>query len=142
MMQTYDPEKPLFSIHMPKCGGTSLTSILRMWFDGRLFLHYYDAHTDTRPRRYKLDNLSGTCVHGHFDRDKQAGLFTYYPDARQCTTVIRHPLDLALSRYFYDKGLCASGQLYNNGRKIETWGFTDVNDYLVRVNSFFDRFFP
>jgi hypothetical protein len=141
-MRTYDSEKPLFSLHIPKCGGTSLIEILRMWFDGCLFLHYYSAYTDTRPNHYTLDNKHKTCIHGHFDNAKQVGVFSYYPDACQFVTVVRNPLDLALSGYFFDKGLYAKGQFYDNGRKIEKLGFEDINDYLKRGKSFFNRFFP
>jgi hypothetical protein len=141
-MKIYDSEKPLISLHIPKCGGTSLTRILRMWFDDRLFLHYYIEHTNTRPMKYNIEAKQETCIHGHFINYKQIGVYTYYPDACQFTTVVRNPLDLALSAYFYTKGVYARGQLYHEGKKIEKLHFENVNDYLERTKSFFCQFLP
>ncbi len=41
-MREYNPEIPLFSMHIPKCGGTSFETILEKWFNnGRYFPNLY-----------------------------------------------------------------------------------------------------
>jgi len=47
-----------------------------------------------------LSPKPGDCVHGHFNLGKGFGLIEYYPDADQVITVLRDPLEAALSHYF------------------------------------------
>ena len=107
-MKSYDPEVPLYSIHIPKCGGTSFRKALEGWFGERFFIHYFQA-ADAPPERIEV--RPGSCVHGHFNRKKGFGLLDYYPDARQVITVLRDPLETAVSNYFFWKDKARARQL-------------------------------
>jgi hypothetical protein len=39
-MKTYDPDFPPISIHIPKCAGRSLETVLETWFGSGLLKHY------------------------------------------------------------------------------------------------------
>lgn len=107
-MKSYDPSLPLYSIHIPKCGGTSFRTALEGWFGDRFFIHYFQQ-ADRPPER--IDALPGSCVHGHFNRTKGLGLLDYYPDARQAITVLRDPLEAAVSNYHFWKNTARERQL-------------------------------
>ena len=109
-MKQYDPQKPLFSIHIPKCAGSSFSEILKTWF-GRGFLrHYPNDKRNKAPKRHHLYTGLFTkslrpnlCIHGHFNNQRSAGVYDYYPEADQFITILRDPFDLHLSTYFYVK---------------------------------------
>jgi len=109
-MKRYEKEYPLISIHIPKAGGTSFTSVLRTWFGKRLYLHYFDPKHGTMPRKrnikpgfFKRRFQKGVCIHGHFNKMRGFGVQDYYPEVNQFITVLRNPLELALSNYYYLK---------------------------------------
>ncbi|MGX1305993.1 hypothetical protein AB7M35_000713 [Amorphus suaedae] len=96
-MRPYDPGHILVSVHVPKCAGTSLAEWLRAAFGGRLHLHYPD---EVPPGR--APGEAGWCVHGHFYHHAwPIGVRNYYPDARQLITVLRDPLEMMVSSYFF-----------------------------------------
>ena len=101
IVKPYDPTQPLFSLHVPKCGGQSLAPILDLWFRGALHKHYYDEIRGTRPVAQRLS--PGSVVHGHFTRWKRTEVERFYPDANQFIAFIRSPFDIAVSEYFYLK---------------------------------------
>ncbi len=114
-MKPYDPRQPLFSIHIPKCAGSSFTEVLKVWFGRGLLRHYFDEKRNTPPKRHTLERgllvrrpRLSVCVHGHFNRERGFGLGDYYPQAQQLITVLRDPFDLHLSTYFYVKREAAS----------------------------------
>lgn len=145
-MRGYDPDLPLFSIHIPKCAGTSLTFVLRKWFKGRLYTHYPDPKTGTLPMHRNLNEgvswkrrllkrkayPRGICIHGHFSHRGGYGIQDYYPEARQFITVLREPFDAAVSNYFFIKSRGDDWFL-----KGERWNITttypNVSDYIERV---------
>ena len=130
-MRLYDKEKPLISIHVPKCGGTSFHAVLQQWFGANLHLHYFvGPFREGRPRKYDLQN--GTCVHGHFNRWREIGVMDYYPDVDQFITMLRDPFDTAVSYYFYAKGLGANR--FRDGKPLPPIQeqFRDLGDYLRR----------
>jgi hypothetical protein len=100
-MRKYITEKPLFSIHIPKTAGTSFQKILKCWFGDDLYLHYFDEKNNKMPEKYILK--SGLCIHGHFNKKRGFGVFDYYPEADQFITIIRDPLELHLSNFFFVK---------------------------------------
>ena len=100
-MRSYDPDKPLVFIHIPRCGGTSLSAILKGWYGDGFLKHYYLQDEGRMPTRH--EERPGTCVYGHFNRDRGFGTEDYYPDAVQFATFLRDPLELALSTYFHWK---------------------------------------
>jgi hypothetical protein len=115
-MRAYDRREPLISIHVPKCGGTSLTDVLRGWFGPGFYRHYYDETRGALPPRRDLraglwrrtllrqPYRAGLCLHGHFNRERGFGIQDYYPQVRQFITVLRDPFEIAISDYFFAKG--------------------------------------
>jgi hypothetical protein len=66
-MRDYDPNKPLISIHVPKCGGRSLLMVLKKWFKRNMFLHYIDPKGRKPKRHYayrfwKIQNLKKSLI--------------------------------------------------------------------------------
>lgn len=112
---TYDAGAPLYSIHIPKCGGTSVKASLAEWFDGRLFFHYADEAAGSLPELAPWQ--VGSCVHGHFNRHRGFGVLDYYPEATQFIAFLRDPFELHVSLYFYLKQHalenCYAGQGYD-----------------------------
>ena len=41
-MKQYGKERPLISIHIPKCAGTSFVGVLKEYFGKKLYRHYFD----------------------------------------------------------------------------------------------------
>ncbi|MDY6987424.1 MAG: hypothetical protein SWQ30_05140 [Thermodesulfobacteriota bacterium] len=147
-MRDYVPEKPLISIHIPKSGGTSYQSALRMWFGERLHLHYFDEKNKRMPRKTKLKRgilfkrcIPNLCIHGHFNPKRRFGVFDYYPDVDQFLTVVRNPVELHLSNYFHVKRNLRNAESWRDG-KAYNLPFKDVDDYLMNTNSFMLQFFP
>jgi len=145
-MRAYDPNLPLFSIHVPKCGGTSLHAILRGWYGTQLYLHYNNPKTNTIPTLHDLKKgvswkrrllkrkayPRGLCVHGHFNHHIGHGIQDYYPEAKQFITILREPFDLAVSNYFYVKAL--GPESYVNGKSSDIrLAFPNIGDYIERV---------
>lgn len=104
----YDPEKPLISVHIPKCAGSSFSELLKRWFGSGFRPHYHDEQTATPPQRYELyhhtpdrKRISGLCIHGHFNARRGNGVEQYYPLENQVITIIRDPWDLHVSNYFH-----------------------------------------
>ena len=149
-MIQYDYLKPLYSIHVPKCAGSSFTRVLRRWFRFRLHFHYHDERRDRPPKRARMQSLrggprKGMCVHGHFNEDRGEGVFDYYPDAEQLITILRDPFDAHVSNYFYvrrkhvsQQGTFEAGALHPI---IENdWS---LDDYLTHSpTSFYPLFLP
>ena len=99
-MRNYDPQKPMISLHVPKCAGQSFRDLLQNWYGDRFFIHYFQQN-GAAPPRHSLP--AGACVHGHFNRAKGMGVQAYYPEAEQFITILRDPLEVAISNYFFWK---------------------------------------
>jgi hypothetical protein len=117
-MRDYDPDKPLISIHIPKCAGTSFNDVLKKWFGKGLHGHYYDEEHDRPPAKATFrPGLFGRprrfCVHGHFNRTRGTGPLDYYPDADQYITILRDPFEVHVSHFFWAKRL--GDNLYRGG---------------------------
>lgn len=109
-MKRYDPKKPLISIHIPKCGGTSFSEVLKRWFGRGYLEHYHDERRNKHPQRYNLFQdpyrkhfIPNICIHGHFNNERGNGAERYYPAVDQYITIIRDPFELHLSAYFFRK---------------------------------------
>ena len=100
-MIEYNKAEPLFSIHIPRCGGKSMTPWLAEIFPGSLGLHYFDEAKNRMPAKHKRQ--AGTCIHGHFNKARGFGVQDYYPQARQFITILRDPFEVLVSRYYYEK---------------------------------------
>jgi hypothetical protein len=129
-MKAYDPDKPLISLHIPKCAGQSFRKVLESWFGDRLLFHYFQV-LNSPPPRYPLQ--AGICIHGHFNAAKGFGINAYYPEADQLITVLRDPLEMHLSNYFYWKTKARERQI-NRGHIIPggEHDYRDVNDFFRR----------
>jgi len=182
-MQAYNPDLPLFSLHVPKTAGTSFDNVLKQWFNDRpfpnlmnrprlaallsplnvdftlqrmmgcgLYHHYSNEVAAAKPRVAPLGRKYGVlgtrihreCVHGHFDPNIDGGtLFDYYPEARQFITVLRDPLEMQLSLYFYNKKLIESGNMYWQGRKVTTLEFDgDIDRWVEERGCYMLHFLP
>ncbi len=125
-MISYNPDYPVISIHIPKCGGTSLKVFLEENFKEKLFLHYFDEKKNMMPEKYELK--SGGCIHGHFNRKRKFGVMDFYPDAKQFITILRDPFELLLSRFFHVKREESNGLAYRDGQHITL--NNNVNEYI------------
>lgn len=106
----YDKTRPLISIHIPKCAGTSFSDVLKKWYGKKLLTHYHSEKWNKRPKKYRLKRglfknklLSGICIHGHFNNARGNGVEDYYPEISQKITILRDPFDLHVSNFFYVK---------------------------------------
>jgi hypothetical protein len=97
----YDVDLPLFSLHIAKTGGTTLYTLLPLWFPPGHILYHYPRRNGLPPRKY--DAGAGDIVHGHFVNGNDTDLFKIYPDAKQCIAFVRDPFDRLVSHYFQDK---------------------------------------
>jgi hypothetical protein len=140
-MRDYDRSRPLFSLHVPKCAGQSFRGLLQGWYGARLHVHYVQQH-DAIPTRRELG--AGTCVHGHFPRNKGLAVDQRYPEASQFITVLRDPLETALSNYFFWKRKARQRQIERG--VIRAGGehdYRDVDDFFrQRPRSHILNFLP
>lgn len=109
-MKTYNPSKPLISVHIPKCAGTSFTQVLRDWFGPGFHGHYANEKQNQLPKKHKLTRglfgrkpIPNLCVHGHFNNQRGTGVRDYYPKADQLISILRDPFELHLSNFFFVK---------------------------------------
>ena len=146
-MKKYDPKKPLISIHIPKCAGSSFSAILKSWFGKGYLGHYHDEKQDIAPIRHNLKSRlffreykPGICIHGHFNHDRGNGTQDYYPEVDQFITILRDPFDLHLSNYFYVKSEAKymGGGAYRSGKERPVIKkVLSVEEYLTRSKKSF-----
>lgn len=143
-MPSYDPNRPLFSLHIPKCAGTSFGSVMKKWFGRRLYRHYVNEKKGGPPRAHRLRSWlrptawkRGVCVHGHFNNQRPGyGVRETYPEADQFITVLRDPLEMHVSHYFWAKRF--GDNLYRDGQRHEMTERSsyDLEQYLRETESF------
>jgi hypothetical protein len=68
-------------------------------------------------RRLKSLVLKKRCIHGHFNRERGLGVQDHYPEVDQFITILRDPLEIHLSNYFYLKKLKENA--FSDGQRIE-----------------------
>ena len=152
-MKTYDPRKPLISIHIPKCAGSSFSHILEVWFKGGFLPHYHNEKLDEPPKKYNLHTgnffkklRQGICIHGHFNNKRGNGVRDYYPEVDQFITIMRNPFDLHISTYFYVKREAQKqgGGAFRSGKKhpILENGWSLEEYFREAKESYILRFFP
>ena len=137
--KAYNPQQPMLSIHLPKCAGASFKRTLEDWFPGKLFFHYFDEKTGQPPVRHQLG--AGSCIHGHFTRKRGIGVEDYYPDIDQRITVVRDPLEVAMSNYFYIKRQSKGAGFYRDGVKQQE-APPSLDAFLEGRDSYFFDFLP
>jgi hypothetical protein len=145
-MRTYDKNTPLLSIHIPKCGGISLTTTLKEWYGDNLLLHYYNERETIMPKKYKFKKRysykykKNICVHGHFNGNRGFGVDDYYPEIKQAITFLRDPLEIALSVFHFNQRRTKEGDNYRDGKKREITN--DIDEFLENANSYIKFFIP
>lgn len=143
MYKKYDSSLPLISIHIPKCGGTSLKEILKEWFQKEYKKHQFDKRFNLKPRKHRLTKLfsseykSNICIHGHFNRERNYGLEHYYPDVNQFITFLRDPAEILISTYYYNKKLEKNG-IKHYGEEIST----SIDEYFLQKDLFIKQHLP
>lgn len=152
-MKKYNPKKPLISIHIPKCAGSSFTVILKSFFGKGYLPHYHDEKFNIPPIKHNLRSRlffrrfkPYLCIHGHFNHERGNGIEDYYPEVDQFITFLRDPFELHLSNYFYikreakyfGKGAYRSGELRKSIKNISS-----IEEYLNKSKkSFIKNFLP
>lgn len=114
----FNSKLPLFSLHIPKSGGTSVANVLRTWFPV-FYDHYYNHRDFVLPPKLKLSAngqvLTPSCVHGHFVNGL-CGINDIYPEASQFITFFRDPLDQVVSLFFFQQEVIAKvGAIFHLG---------------------------
>ena len=103
-------EKTYIFHHLPRCGGTSLRMSLKT--SKNIFNDYRIGWTKTYNKAYNLNKFGiNDCLAGHFESDGFR-LFDRYPQVNNnkryfLFTFIRHPIQRAISDYFYQKKMGA-----------------------------------
>ena len=138
-MREYDNRKPLLSIHLPKCGGTSFIKVLETWYAENLFLHYYNEKEGKPPAKYNLP--PGSCVHGHFGGHRGIGADDYYPNIDQRIIIFRDPLEIAVSNYFFAKRRIEADNNYRDGKRTQN-KLLPIEEYLANEKTFIFSFLP
>jgi hypothetical protein len=120
----------LVSVHFPKAGGTSTTSLLRSVYGEHLLLDYDDDPTEPLsirqldPERYMRRRVrlapEVRAVHGHFHPAKYLD-----EDPAIWFTVLRHPVPWMVSLYWFWRS--AAEGLLPEGRTI--WGH--LHEYMA-----------
>ncbi len=129
-MIAYDAAKPLISLHVPKCAGQSFRRVLEQWYGSRFFIHYYQQH-GARPPKHELK--PGICIHGHFNRTRGFGVMEYYPGADQFISIMRDPLEAAISNYFFWKTRARANQLKKGIIKAgDEHDYRDIDDFFKK----------
>ena len=146
-MKAYDPSDLLISIHLPKCGGSSLKAALKRWFGKKLYYHYYDEEKNAPPSRllsYRIRLSSmmsgGYCVHGHFNKYRGFGISDYYPNSNQFISFLRDPLEIHLSNYYFvnKKVLYRDGERYHLNMDVNKY----IEDVIENASSWYMAHFP
>ncbi len=111
MFREYDTNLPLLSIHIPKCGGTSVARLLIKWFGRSNFYEHYPSHEESAASQtVDWESLKPpTCIHGHFDRCTGHAIEDKFPRATQFITFVRDPLHQLISEYQYKKSRIIKG---------------------------------
>ena len=129
-MKKYDPQKPLISIHIPKCAGGSLRRLLKKWFGRDLHKHYFQQYNALPP---KHDLKPGICIHGHFNRTKGFGIRDYYPEVDQFITFLRNPVEIVVSNYFFWKRKGRDNQIKRRTLKEgDDHDYKDISDFFKK----------
>lgn len=165
-MITYDPSQPLIFIHVPKCAGTSVRPIVKTWF-GAGFHHHYELHTiGETPLPIDFSTQPADVpqiIYGHFNSSLRLGIRDQYPEVRQFVTILRNPLDAAVSTYLYslkraepmikkspraiaywllNGGLSNQGRMERRAQQERVSSFGNVENFLRRAGSQILDHFP
>jgi hypothetical protein len=93
--------QPIISLHVPKCGGTSLQTIFysHLLPDYRVLQFYPGIGINLQDDW----NTGNTLIHGHFIRRDGYSIETVCPGATHYVTCLRDPYDICVSAYKYGR---------------------------------------
>ncbi len=139
---SYDPSKPLLFIHVPKTGGNSCREVFEQWFGDNLYRHYFRERYKEMPPRRSFGRLQAkgepSVIYGHFNRLRGFGIWKYYPEATQFMTILRDPLEMHLSRFYFLKKVARSGRkIFGSSEEITLNEF--VKDSQLNMLEHFPR---
>jgi hypothetical protein len=150
-MLEYNKRKVLYSIHIPKTGGTSLNQILYDWFWPGLHAHYYDHKYNKLPRKvrpfkywFHSLGLYPLCINGHFVPRIDGGTIPeLYPGADQYITIIRDPLEMQVSLFYNQLREIKKESLYWLGKPQKDMEYEgDLDLFVTERHSYLLEFFP
>ena len=123
-------EPPRYFLHVPKCGGTTIATLVSNRFASAnqyspYLSSYYPADLKARPP----SGLPADCYVGHFG--------WHLPELMadkplRISTVLRHPIDRLISRFHYDRQL---GRIHQ-GLDFTTWLRTSVRFDQTMISHF------
>ena len=136
-MRQYDPAKPILYTHIPKCAGSSVVRLLRIWFGNEYHKLNQDETQDIVLPRVETRDAQGNwlpkvkCIHGHFNHGRGYGLPYFYPEIDQYFTILRDPFDVTVSMYFFAKGRSREGRFWFRGEPVDLrHQFPSVESYV------------
>ena len=104
-----DIDKPIVFIHVPKCAGSSVRSVVNREFGNAVCLHYRNEELRSNPQpikqAYANDLLKehGRCIiYGHFNMKRGFGVLDSLPWAEQFITILREPFEQFVSAFRYN----------------------------------------
>lgn len=95
----FDAGRPLFYLHVPKCGGTSVNALLRQMFPAGA-VRWLQHH----PRRV-AENLAGLGRHACYSGHVVYRFRDLLPPAAAVMTFLRDPIDRAVSAFYFFRSL-------------------------------------
>lgn len=133
-MKQYTKAVPLIFIHTPKTAGTTVKRIVKKWFKSNFHQHYYDEIKDEKPPKIDLRGLhqprKPLALYGHFNSLRGFGVEDYYPEERQCMTILRDPLELTISDYYYTKKHATGWK-----RRMPSFDYDNLAEFITATSS-------
>ena len=123
--------KQLYFHHIPKTGGTTLTSLLEMHVPRELIC---PANSIDELRAYRPSDLQEFVLfRGTFANE----LVPLLHEAPVCITLIRNPIERAISHYMMNRRLAAEGAVPSLPEAIDHPAFEPIfNNYMARYLTF------
>lgn len=140
MMIDYNNKEPLYYIHIPKSGGSTVRNLFQHWFGQGFLPHYPDEVNMKPPIKYDLEkeefSNNPIVIFGHCNRDRNFGMRDYYPNANQFITILRDPFELVISHYFYMRKV--------GHERADKWNIptTDLENHLLTAQPNMLQHFP
>ncbi len=139
-MIDYNNKEPLFYIHIPKSGGSTVRDLFQQWFGQGFLPHYPDEIHLKPPIKHDLKGKefdeNPIVVFGHCNRERNFGMLDYYPNANQFITILRDPFELVISHYFYMRKV--------GHERADKWNIpkTDLEQHLLTARPNMLQHFP
>jgi hypothetical protein len=110
---------PIISLHIPKCGGSSLHNIFFKYLIRYFNIHsFYPDIGVNLPHDWKQER---TIIHGHFVRWQNQSVEDVCPDTPNYITILRDPYDVCVSAYHYGRKTGAEWAKISFPNFIDWW---------------------